>query len=63
MAQDMGMLGYVSGSAFPGGKPWLAAALDGAGSGGKEAIFFIKSLPECCRQLGREDGFQEGTSA
>lgn len=63
MAQDMGIVGCASGSAFPGGKPRLAAALDGASSGGKEAIFFIKRLPECCRRLGREDGFQEGTSA
>lgn len=38
-----GAVGLCFGLRFPRGKPWLAAALERASSGGKEAISFIKN--------------------
>lgn len=38
-----GAVGLWFGLSFPRGKPWLAAALETASSGGKEAISFIKN--------------------
>lgn len=58
-----GGIRLCSGLSLPWGKSHLASVLDGAGSGGKEANFFIQSPSEHCWCLGREDGFQEGMSA
>lgn len=53
---EQGGIGLYSGLSLPWGKFCLAAVLDGAGSGGKKANFFIQSPSEHCRCLGREEG-------
>lgn len=53
---EQGGTGLCSGLNLPWGKLCLAAVLDGAGSGGKEANFFIQSPSDHCRCLGREEG-------
>lgn len=62
VGQDREVLGCAPGSAFLG-KSLVASTLNGDGSGGKEANFFIQSPSEHCRRLGREDRIQEGMSA